>query len=284
MGNGIWDRFDIGHLKEIKYPQQRPTRHTLKAGAPWPAPDLVCTFVGRRGHESPVWGSFLKPGISPHIFTSSGMGGDLELIADAIGTAQRLHFFPPADALDSFQSLASLCVDTIAAYQASIPMQKRYPWIRDVLTRQTPNGGYIYLLSDQQGHYKIGRSVNVDNRVKQLRTQPPFDIQILSKAWVPDCKFEEKRLHQQYNEWRMRGEWFDLHNELLIEIQEEIEGLHGLGEPMFQRYCGHQFTDWREMTSALCPWYMSIDEANQRDREFLAQMQADVESDAGLIM
>lgn len=267
----IWDRFDMGFVKQIRFAQNAPRIHSIKPGADWPTPDLICEFMFG-GHGSiPVWGTFSDYGPSPHVFSLTGAGDDLAVVADAVGVAQHYHFFPPSSRNgheDMFRDIASIPVHAIAAYQASAVLQNNYPWLHLFLTQKTPNGGYVYLLDDQQGHYKIGRSVNVNSRLTQLRTQPPFAIEVLAAAWMPDCKAEEKRLHQQHTERRLKGEWFALPQDHVKDLTSYLNHVFELGDKMSRMYTEHDFADWREIEAHPYLWFISPEEAKDRTREF----------------
>jgi len=81
---------------------------------------------------------------------------------------------------------------------------------------------YIYLLKSQEnGYYKIGKSVNPDRRIKTLQTGNPEKIDLVLKVKVFD-RFSakiESALHSQYSYLNKNGEWFNLslEDELLFE-------------------------------------------------------------------
>lgn len=89
-------------------------------------------------------------------------------------------------------------------------------------TRPTENyrKGYVYLLKGENGLYKIGRSKSPDIRIRDItKAVAPFDIQIVHKAFYPDCYKAESDLHKLFKEKRRRGEWFELSdNEVMAVI------------------------------------------------------------------
>jgi hypothetical protein len=87
-------------------------------------------------------------------------------------------------------------------------------WRGDVET-----AGYIYCVSDQQGHYKLGRTKQLQPRLKTLGTQPPFKITLLFTHYVFNAALYEKRLHQRFASKRLNGEWFELNNDDLNSIK-----------------------------------------------------------------
>jgi len=75
--------------------------------------------------------------------------------------------------------------------------------------RAHPKPGFVYLL--QAGpYYKIGVSAQVDERIKQLSTLPPFDLELLHTIYSVDMYDLEKDLHGLYADKRKNGEWFEL--------------------------------------------------------------------------
>lgn len=68
-----------------------------------------------------------------------------------------------------------------------------------------------YLIKNKRNNlYKIGRSSNPLKREKTLQSEEP-DI-VMVKTWDKDI---ENELHTDYNNYRIRGEWFNL-NEIQI--------------------------------------------------------------------
>ena len=63
-----------------------------------------------------------------------------------------------------------------------------------------------YLIkNNRNGFYKIGRSINPLRREQTLQSEEP-DI-VLVKTWSRNI---ESKLHKDYKEHRVRGEWFEL--------------------------------------------------------------------------
>jgi len=58
---------------------------------------------------------------------------------------------------------------------------------------------------DNTGLYKIGRSINPKFRERTLQSEKPTIKMV--KTWGEDI---EKKLHKDYSEFRIRGEWFNL--------------------------------------------------------------------------
>lgn len=73
-----------------------------------------------------------------------------------------------------------------------------------------PKPGYVYLMSSSQGHYKIGYSIDPDNRHRMLSIELPFSIAIVCVIKTDDMKALEKELHNRFSDKRLSGEWFAL--------------------------------------------------------------------------
>ena len=77
---------------------------------------------------------------------------------------------------------------------------------------KTNMAGFIYVL--QAGpYYKIGCSKNVDRRIEQLATLPPFDVELVHTMPTDNMKSTEQDLHRIFNAKRKNGEWFELDEE-----------------------------------------------------------------------
>lgn len=74
---------------------------------------------------------------------------------------------------------------------------------------------YTYVLKDKSGLYKIGKSVNVERRIKSISTG---NTTIEKVMVLPiDC---EGYLHSYFSNKRIRGEWFKLNNEDIKFIEK----------------------------------------------------------------
>jgi hypothetical protein len=79
--------------------------------------------------------------------------------------------------------------------------------------------GYIYLLGGE-GYYKIGRTMNVNRRVRQLEIQLPWPVKLLHTIPCENHKQSEKKLHAMYANRRANGEWFALTGQDVASIQD----------------------------------------------------------------
>lgn len=92
--------------------------------------------------------------------------------------------------------------------------------------------GYVYLMSDGTGLYKIGYSTEPERR--RLRVQYERDkpsLEILWTGFYYDAPLEEKRLHALYDHCREQGEWFALGDQ---EISDIIDASSDEDDPTVQ--------------------------------------------------
>lgn len=69
------------------------------------------------------------------------------------------------------------------------------------------NVSYIYVIANLEFKVcKIGFSNNVHSRLTQIQTGCPFPLEIY-KVFKGNMK-QERRIHQKYKHFRMKGEWF----------------------------------------------------------------------------
>lgn len=75
--------------------------------------------------------------------------------------------------------------------------------------RSTP--GYIYLIQVVgTDKFKIGRAINVPNRLRALQTGSPLKIRYVYHAYVKNANLCEMELHNKFSNQREIGEWFTL--------------------------------------------------------------------------
>lgn len=109
-----------------------------------------------------------------------------------------------------------------------------------VAVAEIDTSGWVYVLDDLQGHYKIGKGKDLNRRVKQLRIQLPYPVALHYAFQTPNCHADEKTLHEQFKDKRLNGEWFGLELDDLGAIYDfaNYEGLYEwcgklVRDPMF---------------------------------------------------
>jgi hypothetical protein len=84
--------------------------------------------------------------------------------------------------------------------------------------------GYVYVLRQVGGtHYKIGRTVNPNDRLRTFSVKLPFAVEYEILIPTPNCYSLEVELHELYASKRVDGEWFSLDD-------SDLEYLRGLTE------------------------------------------------------
>ncbi len=84
--------------------------------------------------------------------------------------------------------------------------------------------GHVYLMKCGENNYKIGIAKNINNRLLQLQTGNPLNIELIHSFFSKNARSSESRLHQRYAEFKIRNEWFylmDKHIDEISRISEE---------------------------------------------------------------
>ena len=85
----------------------------------------------------------------------------------------------------------------------------------DVPTRKV--GECVYFISHDNGlkdWVKIGKTNNINERLKQLSTGSPYIYKVHKVVYTQDPYTLENTLHQVFAHLRGRGEWFSLESDL----------------------------------------------------------------------
>lgn len=81
------------------------------------------------------------------------------------------------------------------------------------------NSGFIYLAQASQTQWcKIGMSKQPYKRMQSLQTGSPLEIILIHRIYTFDAIALEKSLHEYFDAYRVRGEWFDLPAECIQEF------------------------------------------------------------------
>lgn len=100
--------------------------------------------------------------------------------------------------------------DVSSAYQSITTELERRRRLDGVKPPRQRKGGYVYLAHADTGHYKIGYSVDPQNRIKHFDTQMPVKVEIVHTIQTDDMRRLEEELHGRFESQRVTGEWFDL--------------------------------------------------------------------------
>ncbi len=72
------------------------------------------------------------------------------------------------------------------------------------------SAGFVYLVQSPTGLYKIGRSVNPNDRLKTFSVKLPFEVSFACLIQTEDMYALESELHRRFAAKRVAGEWFAL--------------------------------------------------------------------------
>lgn len=89
----------------------------------------------------------------------------------------------------------------------------------------------LYLIKCQN-FYKIGVAANVQDRLAQLATGNPFDLEVLAVFQFEYANSVESALHQRFSNERVRGEWFELETHHIDEIIQVCQLLGGIANEL----------------------------------------------------
>lgn len=82
---------------------------------------------------------------------------------------------------------------------------------------------YLYIIQEGDNlNYKIGRSYQVENRLKSLQTSNASKLILVDKYQCKDCRTLEKRVHNHLKDKKLNGEWFCLSVDELNYVIETI--------------------------------------------------------------
>lgn len=235
----------------------------------WRVPPIpICTFhfeyydVGYYGHF------YDDPSLAPAVYAPHYRdveSPDFITVARAIGQLRAFQHAEWILRLPLDDAVKTLNISAIAAYQASPNLRRSFPRLEQSINRTTENGGFIYLLTDQQGHYKIGHTKTLDKRIYQLGTQPPFEIKLLKSCWVPHRQDVEKWLHKICEQYRMRGEWFKFDDQELGRAMRWFDSVKTGNEETQRVIVETDWAKWRDFEHRTLSPLFPLDYADERD-------------------
>jgi len=86
------------------------------------------------------------------------------------------------------------------------------------MTISVQKNGYVYAIEGKLGYYKLGKSANVDMRLKQLQTGNDTKLRIVYRLEVKDMSLAERSLHTLFAKDRIEGEWFHIKDTGLFRL------------------------------------------------------------------
>lgn len=104
------------------------------------------------------------------------------------------------------------------AHAATIRALNRIDDAHAFYQRRTVNGHVYFVRHGVSGPIKIGWATEIDERIAELQVGNPERLELLGSR--PGTISDERSLHRQFAEHRLRGEWFSPHADLLAYIRE----------------------------------------------------------------
>ena len=87
---------------------------------------------------------------------------------------------------------------------------------------------YLYIM-ECEGYFKIGKAHDLMSRLAGLQVGNPYEITPILYKKFNDALKIERLLHNKFEAKRVRGEWFELTGDDLIEITN-ILGLNNIAK------------------------------------------------------
>ncbi|WP_051525136.1 GIY-YIG nuclease family protein [Exiguobacterium artemiae] len=78
--------------------------------------------------------------------------------------------------------------------------------------------GWVYFLKADNGLTKIGRTKDLKKRMYHFTVKLPYELELIHAIKSNYTVELEEQLHGKYNHLRVRGEWFNLNDEIIEEI------------------------------------------------------------------
>lgn len=94
-----------------------------------------------------------------------------------------------------------------ANFNNFLESRKNAPTIKHVPKKEV---GFVYLLKNDVGQCKIGKTKRLGKRMSHFGIKLPFPIRLVGYIKSPDYDLLEKQYHKKYNGCRLLGEWFNL--------------------------------------------------------------------------
>lgn len=138
---------------------------------------------------------------------------------DIHGTYMNLHSY--WDAYKAGDNSRNMCKThgemdgaSVYVYREDVPLLP--------LKERVAREGFIYFVREQtEGHIKIGKTVDLNDRLRTFSVKLPFKIMLEHSFKCADYSRAESILHAHFSDYRIGGEWFDLPHEELSNTKSE---------------------------------------------------------------
>ena len=110
----------------------------------------------------------------------------------------------------SFETLGSQQerIEALKSFCIQFSLNEIIPFCSLERVNSTTNGS-VYLYK-AESYYKIGRTINVERRDREIKLQLPFKAELIHVIETSDPKRTEKYWHDFFKSKRQNGEWFCL--------------------------------------------------------------------------
>lgn len=152
-------------------------------------------------YERWVWEVYALGEIKEHFGYGTGDLSDDELYRLGLSVIKHPEFLEPHN---------------VQVIQDKLAPQNRKA--KDTSTSKSP--GYVYLIQSSDGYWKIGRTIDPDDRMRTFNVKLPFGVEYKHLIPCDDYYAAEKLLHDRYDHRRVNGEWFSLTESDVREIYQ----------------------------------------------------------------
>ena len=103
-------------------------------------------------------------------------------------------------------------------------LNNRRPRNVNAKTNATPDlNEYVYLIHSNAGYTKIGISMQPKQRKRSLQTGSAHDLKLLATRQSQKASELERSLHDKYEKYHVRGEWFDIPKDELNALVQRFK-------------------------------------------------------------
>lgn len=100
-------------------------------------------------------------------------------------------------------------------------IDKTYGTTEQTRTVRPGRPGFVYLVRAETGQYKIGKTVDPNNRIKTFGVKLPFRVEYELVIKAADYTAFERELHMRFRDKWIDGEWFALSAEDIEALKRE---------------------------------------------------------------
>ena len=147
-------------------------------------------------------------------------------VRDGVLNTQEAYMLAYEHLSDVLHGINPICKTASVRVRRSVRIQKLKPVPAPRQPRwhaHIPTGAGVYVIAAPDGIYKIGMARNIQKRVCNINTHVPFTLILTAAILTDDPTGVEKRLHRQYHDKQVKGEWYRLSDDDIQEISAGAE-------------------------------------------------------------